>query len=268
MNTPNTSFDVPHQRLREQIGAYVDGELSSSEVAILEKHLLTCTPCQNELTLQESIQKRLQNHSLERASAGLRARIERQCEASSNIRHVPSTWGWKRLASQSGAWGGWLVAACLVVALLLNVHSQSISRTHSIPMVASVFADYQNRMAGGELPADNPPAWNRLRHSVSFPVEPIPSLKNQLVAVWSTKIRGEPAAALAYRLDNQIIVQYVVSQKLFFRQNRVRQAIHDFGRYSASLGHDSVVAWPGKNQGSVLIGAMPPDRLLAASLSM
>lgn len=156
------------------------------------------------------------------------------------------------------------MAACLVVALLLNLPDQSISQAHSIPMVASAFADYQHRMAGGELPTDDSPAWARLRHAVSFPVEPIPSLKNQLVAVWPTKIRGEPAAALAYRFDNQIIVQYLVSQKLFFRQNSVRQAVHDFGRYSASLGHDSVVAWPGKHQGSILIGAMPPNRLIAA----
>ncbi len=39
----------PHQKHRDRISAYIDGELSSSEIAALERHLAGCAGCRNKL---------------------------------------------------------------------------------------------------------------------------------------------------------------------------------------------------------------------------
>src|SRR5699024_5135087 len=113
-----------------------------------------------------------------------------------------------------------------------------------IPMVTAALTNYHQQLAG-TLPTADTVALSKLKRSLPFPVTPIADLRSHLIAVWSLRISGQPAAALAYRLDNHVIVQYVVSESVFFRQPRVRQAVASHGLYVVSAGRDSVVAWPG-----------------------
>jgi hypothetical protein len=94
-----------------------------------------------------------------------------------------------------------------------------------------------------------------------FPVETLNLPDGELMGAWPTEIQGEPAAALAYRINNQIVVQYIVSEPLFFRQDVVRQAVADSGRYLTTDNHESLLAWPGTGSGNLLVGTLPESML-------
>lgn len=75
-------------------------------------------------------------------------------------------------------------------------------------------------------------------------------------------IRGEPAAALAYRWGDLVVVQYVVSEELFFRNPVVRQAIAARRGFVTVRGPQSVIAWPESVGGTLLVGDGSPEELV------
>ena len=79
-------------------------------------------------------------------------------------------------------------------------------------------------------------------------------------------IGGEPAAALAYRCHDRLVVQYVIPEHVFFRPPRVREAIAASGVYAAGEGDVHTVAWPGTDNGSFLVGEFPASVLAAMRL--
>ena len=83
----------------------------------------------------------------------------------------------------------------------------------------------------------------------------------EFLGAWPTALQGQPAAALAYRVEARTVVQYVVSGPLFFNQASVRDAVAREGRYVAQLGDQAVVGWPGDNAGSLLVGELPTEAL-------
>ena len=54
---------------------------------------------------------------------------------------------------------------------------------------------------------------------------------------------------------------YVVPEALFFRQPIVRETVSRQGRYVASEGKESVVAWPLKSSGVLIVGDGPVAEL-------
>jgi hypothetical protein len=74
-------------------------------------------------------------------------------------------------------------------------------------------------------------------------------------------IRGEQAAVMAYRWQDRVVVQYVVSEALFFRQPVVRDSVTAAGRFTAEDGSRSVVAWPNPGAGSLIISDLPVNEL-------
>jgi anti-sigma factor RsiW len=97
--------------------------------------------------------------------------------------------------------------------------------------------------------------------SVPFAVRPISATGTQVIGAWTTAIRGQPAAAIAYRWRDRVVVQYVVSDSLFFHHRDVRAAVAARGLYRASDGALGVLAWPDSGSGSVLVGSLAPDEL-------
>jgi hypothetical protein len=61
-------------------------------------------------------------------------------------------------------------------------------------------------------------------------------------------------------------VQYVISEKQFFRHPQVRSAIAQQGVYAVSFGTVSTVAWPDLDSGSFLVGQFSPSELAAMRL--
>ena len=115
-------------------------------------------------------------------------------------------------------------------------------------------------MAAGDLPG-RARDLSVVRAAVSFPVEPLRAANLRLVGAWTTELRGEPAAVLAYRLDDRLVVQYLVAEDAFFRHPAVRSAVADRHLLTASVGGRSIVAWPDAATGTVLVGDVPARRL-------
>ena len=108
--------------------------------------------------------------------------------------------------------------------------------------------------------------WRRCEAEVPFSIPALRSAHMRLIGTWTTQINGEPAAALAYRCHDRLVVQYVIPEHVFFRPPRVRQAIADAGVYAAGEGDVHTVAWPGTDNGSFLVGEFPASVLAAMRL--
>jgi anti-sigma factor RsiW len=100
-----------------------------------------------------------------------------------------------------------------------------------------------------------------VRAAVSFPIEPLHGPDLRLLGAWTTNVRGEPAAVLAYRLRDHLVVQYLVAEDAFFHHPAVRAAVADRHLLTASDGSRALVAWPGTSTGTVLVGEVPSEWL-------
>jgi len=98
--------------LREELKAYVDGELSAGERARVEKHLKSCDTCQAELASLQQLTKTFATVFSEPAPlpAALRARILSQLPEPAPARPLPF---WRRRGPQALG-GGVLAFACAV----------------------------------------------------------------------------------------------------------------------------------------------------------
>jgi len=96
---------------------------------------------------------------------------------------------------------------------------------------------------------------------VPFPIEPLHSPAVRLLAAWTTELGQDPAVVLAYRWDDRIVLQYVVSEQRFFQHPALRQAVAGGGLLAASDGTQGIVAWPTSSAGALLIADVPPEKL-------
>jgi hypothetical protein len=83
----------------------------------------------------------------------------------------------------------------------------------------------------------------------------------RLLAAWTTELGQDPAVVLAYRWDDRIVLQYVVSEQRFFQHPALRQAVAGGGLLSAHDGAQGIVAWPTSSAGTLLIADVPPEQL-------
>ena len=264
--------ETRHQVLRELLGAYADRELPPETTAQIDAHLIGCVQCRRELDVHDAIRGRLAAEPPAATSPALRARIAAaldvlpapavevaQPETRPEAHRSRMTWL---------AIAGWAVAIVLAVALLLQdgalLTSTGATReiaapVRSVALLDGIVADYQ-KVATGDLPG-RARDLSAVRAAVSFPIEPLHSTGLRLVGAWTTDVRGEPAAVLAYRLDDQLVVQYLVAEDAFFRHPAVRSAVADRHLLTASEDGRSIVAWPGATTGTVLVGDVPAQRL-------
>jgi hypothetical protein len=131
------------------------------------------------------------------------------------------------------------------------------------PLAGAALQDFQ-RLAGSTLPVGT--ALPSVQADVPFSVPYLRSAHMRLIASWATEFEGERAAVLAYRCHNRLVVQYVVSERAFFRQPRLRHAIASAGLYAAGFGKVNAIAWPDLDSGSFLVGEFTPAELAAMRL--
>ena len=258
------TYTQRHHELIDQLDAYIDHELGDEKSARVEAHLSGCTRCQRALQLHRALRDTLAGAPVARAPDSLRERllIELDAEQAPPPRGASATHQRPRVRQFAQPWLGWAAAAGLAAVMLVHGFWTGPQPSQQIPMVEAALADYQLHF-NRELPAAGPQQLAAIERTVAFKVQPMPALRHQLIGAWQTRIRGEPAVALAYRYGNHVLVQYVVSQSLFFRQPRVREAVARDGRYSTTSHGTSVLAWAQSDSGSLLIGAVDLQQLEA-----
>jgi anti-sigma factor RsiW len=104
-----------------------------------------------------------------------------------------------------------------------------------------------------------------VRSAVPFPIEPLHGSGIRLIAAWTTVLVDEPAAVLAYRWDDRIVVEYLVGEGRFFQHPAVRSAVGGHRVLAASDGAQGIVGWPTEAAGALVVGDLPPERLARLS---
>ena len=258
-----------HEVLRELLGAYADRELPPETMAQIDAHLVGCAECRRALDVHDAVRGRLAAERPAAPSPALRARIAAAIDATPAPVPVPATPPHLE-ASRRMLWlaiAGWVVAIALAVALVAQRSaSPVVASTRAIaapvgqvPLLGGIVDDYA-RVSRGVLPG-RARDLSAVRAAVPFPIEPLRGADLRLIAAWTTHVRGEPAAVLAYRLRDRLVMQYLVAEDAFFGHPAVRAAVADRHLLTAAEGTRALVAWPGTATGTVLIGDVPSQWL-------
>lgn len=275
-----------HGVLIELLGAYLDGELPIETVSQIDAHLLGCARCRREVAVHEALRGRLAVEPPPVASPALRNRIAaaldglpaptlaEEVDVAEPVRDERASGAPRRRALGWPARLGWGFA--LAVVLLSGARQWRAARAAadvselaapaaSVPLLDAVLADYR-RATAGDLPG-RARDLATVREALPFPVEPLRSPSLRLLAAWTTDLRGEPAAVLAYRRGDRLVVQYVVPEGAFFRDPLMRRAVADHHLLTASDGAQGLVAWPAPASGLLLVGDLPTRELAAVRAS-
>jgi len=278
-----------HLRYEAMLGAYADGELGEADGRALARHIETCERCRQGLAVQRAVAARLAAEPLEPIGETLRRRLLAPIRSSpaegavglgpvgAEAAPLDVGRGSRRWRAPMPPWLGWATAATVALAWAASEYparlgpSPESTRAPSkavtaplvgqrIPMVEEALADYRT-LEVRELPVqvEDPAA---LAGRLPFPVPSLDSPELRLVGAWTTVIRGEQAAVVAYRWQNHVLVQYVVSEQLFFRQPVVRSAVAAAGVFSAQDGALGIVGWPEQEAGTILIGDLSVQELM------
>jgi anti-sigma factor RsiW len=269
-----------HAVLIELLGAYADGELPAETTSQIDAHLLGCARCRGELAIHESLRGRLAIEPPSGGSPALRARIAAAIDAAPQpiprVEHRAGVVERARAFALGSARRIRLTLAASVIVVVLAAALGVQGRTamagagsevrelpadaRSVPMLDAVLEDYV-RVTAADLPG-RARDLAAVRSAVPFPVEPLEGARLRLLAAWTTDLRGEPAAVLAYRQDDALILQYLVSEQFFFRHPTVRAAVSARHVLAASDGPRGIIAWPEAAAGSLLVADMDSQRLV------
>jgi anti-sigma factor RsiW len=277
------SREERHQLLATLLGAFADGELPSETASQIDAHLLGCQRCRREVLVQRTLRLRLEQEPLATAPAALRERIVSAIAATplpqwEDVAGSASTPGRGSEApdAESGpsrrvspAAVAAAVAVILVVSALgvrwlvprVGAPSVSVVPASSVPLFSAALADYR-RVMSGDLPGRARDLAG-VRDAMPFPVEALQAPSLRLLAAWTTTLNGEPAAVLAYRWKDQVVLEYLVSELELYRPAELRRAFGNGHLLAAHDGSQNVVAWPEPAWGSVIVADASLDRLRA-----
>jgi anti-sigma factor RsiW len=267
-----------HDAFAELLAGYVDEELTPDDRNRVEQHLGDCAICRRGLQAQTLIRARLMRETVSPSNEGLGARVlERialhEALEAASLEGAPTNRrpGRERLIARAG----WLVAATI---LLCWIGSRMLERStgaaggmmkmapptlvtiDSNPgPISSAVLNHFERMDQSDLPRGVD--LSELENQVPFDVPALRSPHMRFISAWTTQLFGETAAAIAYRCHDRLVIQYVVSEKQFFRNPQVRQAIAEQGMYAGTAGGVSTVAWADLDSGSFLVGEFSAKEL-------
>lgn len=269
-----------HDAFAELLAAYLDEELAQDERVRLDGHLQDCGACRRELAAQTAVRARLNREAESLVASELTERVmSRLSHLARPVEAAAPVKSGARAAFLS--WGGWLVAAGLAAVWIYTGVKEPKAQGMSMggmamgpavavsidsqpgPISGSVLTQFRD-MNQSDLPSSSDLA--RLKQTLPFGVPALHSPHMRLISAWTTELDGEPAAAIAYRCHDRLVIQYVVSEKHFFRHPQVRSAIARQGLYAASNGSATTVAWPDLDSGSFLVGQFTAAELAAMRL--
>ena len=248
----NRNLKALHLEIQDLLAGYVDDSLSETEKYIVEVHLAGCQACRMDVERQQQISQRLNLITHARLPAHLQQKLDEipgQSFPASGKRTGQGGWRtWFNSFKQRVqimpiiTLSGWAVALVLMLVLLLPLKPSY--HQHTVPMVAQVLAEYQSAGTSGQFN----------RHSKVEVNAPASWPDARVLASWETSIGGAPATAYAVRSGDQMVFQYAVTEKVFFRNPQVRMKVAKEGRYQAKKEGLMVVALPAKQAGLLIVG--------------
>jgi anti-sigma factor RsiW len=257
-----------HQVIIELLGAYADGELPPETRSQIDAHLVGCARCRRDLAMHQAVRRRLGVEPLLAAPPALRER-NAAAIAATPIPATPAPASRFSLSTSRFLAAIAVALATLTAAVWIGVARQDrgdlpalgqlASSPASVPLIRGVLADYR-RVTAGDLPG-RARDLEAVRAAVPFPVEPLRAPGVRLLAAWTTELEGEPAAVLAYRWDDRVVLEYLLPEIRFFQHRDIRRAVTDGRLLVASDGAQGIVAWPMEAGGALLVGDLEPERL-------
>ncbi len=256
--------EARHQLLANLLGAYADGELPAETASQIDAHLLGCGRCRSELKVQQAVSERLSRSTIPAATAALQSRIRLAIAATpappartaAPVSTPPTRFTSPRWLL--GAVGvGSMVVLALVAAVTLRERATvldpaPLETQASVPPIQLVLQEYR-RVSQGDLPGRSRDL-ESVRRSLPFPVTPLTESGAHLLAAWTTDFDGEPAAVLAYRWRDRVVMQFVVGETMLFRTRALRDAFAARQAVVAQDGEQGLIAWPDAEAGSLLVG--------------
>lgn len=266
--------EARHELLASFLGAYVDGELPPETRSQIDAHLTGCARCRRELDVHRAVRDRLGNEPVPAASSALRERIAAGIKSAPAPTFAPVVEPtFEKPASSRRV----LTTALAVVALVLlpalailsvrqfapsrSASAVSVVPVESAPLMSSVFEDAQ-RVVAGPLPGRaRDLAAVRAAVPFTFRVPANPALR--LLAAWTTSLAGEPAAVLAYRWNDRVVLQYFVTDELVFQSPGVRASLAQKRAVSMTSGGQGMLLWAEPEYGTMLVGDFTPGEFAA-----
>ena len=261
--------EARHELIASLLAAHADRELPPETASQLDAHLVGCARCRRELAVQQAVRGRLAEEAAPGAPPALRTRVaERIAALPAPVPSTPAVAparGRRRLATALVAAAA--LASAAVAATLGRDGDAAPGRgvrwvetsAAGDALLRGVVADYR-RVAAEALPGRARDV-DAVRAAVPFAVEPLDAPGLRLLAAWTTSLDGEPAAVLAYRSGDRLVVQYLVSDEHLFRSPAVRAGVAAAHLVGARDGALALLAWPTASAGSVLVGEVPPTTL-------
>ncbi len=266
--------EARHQVLATLLGAYADGELPPETSSQIDAHLLGCGRCRREVTVHKAVRARLSQEPTITASAALRERILHQ------LAQTPGPLAAAETASAALRRPWWATRGARLTAAMalgLGIALATYRRAGGefaasqpalasidaaqVPLFSHILADYR-RVTAGDLPG-RARDLDAVRASVPFEVEVLHEPSLRLLGAWSTDLDGEPAAVLAYRWHDRLVLEYLIAEPVFFRHPGLRAPVAAGRLVTASSGGQGMVAWAAPESGAVLIGEVAPSELAA-----
>jgi hypothetical protein len=252
-----------HRVLIDLLGAYADRELPPETTSQIDAHLIGCARCRRELAVHHAVRHRLGEEPPVAAPPALRARIASAIAATPLPRPGPfSRWRMWISALVGAVVLAGVVAATLIVRRVAPATDRVVVvpiSPSAVPLLRDVLADYR-RVTAGDLPG-RARDLAVVRDAVPFLVEPLRGPDVRLVAAWTADLAGAPAAVLAYRRGDRIVLEYLVPEDRFFKHSEVRRAVSDARLLGGSADRQGLVAWPTRTAGAILVGDLPSDQL-------
>jgi len=258
-----------HRVLIDLLGAYADGELPPETTSQIDAHLVGCVSCRRELAVHRAMRRRLGFEPPVAAPPALRDRIVAAIAATPVPEPIgdptPHPFAALRRPIVFGPIGAAVIAATIGTVYVVRQTATPVTLSpiatsvSAIPLLQDALADYR-RVVAGDLPG-RARDLDAVRSAVPFPIEPLRAPAVRLLAAWTTELGQDPAVVLAYRWDDRIVLQYVVSEQRFFQHPALRQAVAGGGLLAAHDGAQGIVAWPTSSAGTLLIADVPPERL-------
>ena len=264
MNNPtnmnSTKWIELHETLQDLLAGYIDKELKTEDILLVEAHLIGCEACRNDLSRQQVLSKRIELIPSSRMTSSTHIKIDKALEQSSlnsDLEDKKSFYFWlssplyflKKYMSKLNyatmiSASGWSVA--LLLAIIIFSPQISEENTSAIPMIQDALTEY-SEMQDKALPVTYTDKNIQRKAPLSWP-------NTQLLSSWTTDIAGSPAQVFAIRSGHNIIFQYQVDESVFFRNPVVRQAITKEGSYFRHNIKTDVLAIPFSKSGVIVVG--------------
>ena len=284
LHADSDTREARHELLASFLAASVDGELPAETQSQLDAHLAGCARCRRELSMHRALRDRLGREPVPAATSALRERI------ATGIRYAPPP----TMPVDDGETDGTLtadaspsrakrrpLAAAVALVVLIGILASSlksgslifpyagrgavsalppkalVASSASVPLFAAVLSDYR-RVTASDLPGRARDI-GAVRAAVPFSVTPLENPELRLLAAWTTSLAGEPAAVLAYRWNDRVVLQYLVSDALLFQSPNVRALLAQQRDVTSRDGEQGLLLWSQPESGSILVGELSLD---------